>query len=47
MMCAGGFGVEYLIASMTLGAGFIYFAVRLLRSADRRWALRTYLYSLA
>ena len=32
---------------MTLGAGFIYFAVRLLRSADRRWALRTYLYSLA
>ena len=33
--CAGGFGVEYLIASMTLGAGFIYCAVRLLRSADR------------
>jgi protoheme IX farnesyltransferase len=45
--CAGGFNVEYLIASMTLGAGFIYCAVRLLRSADRRWALRTYLYSLA
>ena len=45
--CAGGFGVEYLVASMTLGAGFIYCAVRLLRSADRRWALRTYLYSLA
>ncbi|HET7486033.1 MAG TPA: heme o synthase [Solirubrobacterales bacterium] len=45
--CAGGFGVEYLIASMTLGAGFIYCAVRLLRSADRRWALRTYLFSLA
>ena len=45
--CAGGFGVEYLIASMTLGAGFIYCAVRLLRSRDRRWALRTYLYSLA
>jgi protoheme IX farnesyltransferase len=44
--CAGGFNVEYLIASMTLGAGFIYCAVRLLRSADRRWALRTYLYSL-
>ena len=33
--CAGGFGVEYLVASMTLGAGFIYCAVRLLRSADR------------
>ena len=45
--CAGGFGVEYLVVSMTLGAGFIYCAVRLLRSADRRWALRTYLYSLA
>jgi protoheme IX farnesyltransferase len=45
--CAGGFGVEYLAASMTLGAGFIYCAVRLLRSADRRWALRTYLFSLA
>jgi protoheme IX farnesyltransferase len=45
--CAGGFGLEYLVASMTLGAGFIYCAVRLLRSADRRWALRTYLFSLA
>ena len=32
---------------MTLGAAFIYCAVRLLRSADRRWALRTYLFSLA
>jgi heme o synthase len=45
--CAGGFGVEYLAASMALGAGFIYCAVRLLRSANRRWALRTYLFSLA
>jgi protoheme IX farnesyltransferase len=45
--CAGGFGIEYLIASMTLGGAFIYCAVRLLRSADRRWALRTYLFSLA
>jgi protoheme IX farnesyltransferase len=45
--CAGGFGAGYLVASMTLGAGFIYCAVRLLRSADRSWALRTYLYSLA
>jgi protoheme IX farnesyltransferase len=45
--CAGGFGIEYLIASMSLGATFVYFAVRLLRSADRRWALRTYLFSLA
>jgi protoheme IX farnesyltransferase len=45
--CAGGFNVEYLFASVGLGAGFIYFAVRLLRAADRRWALRTYLFSLA
>ncbi len=45
--CAGGFGITYLVGSMTLGAGFIYCAVRLLRSADRRWALRTYLFSLA
>jgi len=45
--CAGGFGAAYLVASMTLGAGFIYCAVRLLRAADRAWALRTYLFSLA
>ena len=44
--CAGAFGVAYLAASMILGATFIYCAARLLRSADRRWALRTYLYSL-
>jgi protoheme IX farnesyltransferase len=45
--CAGAFNAIYLVVSMTLGAGFIYCAVRLLRTADRRWALRTYLYSLA
>ncbi|MBW8058770.1 MAG: protoheme IX farnesyltransferase [Solirubrobacterales bacterium] len=45
--CAGGFGVTYLAASMVLGGGFVYCAVRLLRSADHRWALRTYLFSLA
>src|SRR3954451_3226602 len=45
--CAGGLGVAYLIPSMLLGAAFIYFSVRLLRSRDRRWALKTYLYSLA
>ena len=33
--CAGGLGVAYLVPSMPLGAGFIYFSVRLLRSADR------------
>ena len=45
--CAGGLGVAYLIPSMLLGAAFIGFAVKLLRSKDRRWALRTYLFSLA
>lgn len=45
--CAGGLGVAYLVPSMALGAVFIYFSYRLLRSADRRWALRTYLFSLA
>ncbi|HET7418493.1 MAG TPA: heme o synthase [Solirubrobacterales bacterium] len=45
--CAGGLGVSYLIPSMTLGAAFIYFSTRLYRGRDRRWALRTYLFSLA
>ena len=45
--CAGGLGVAYLVPSMLLGAGFIYFSARLFRGRDRRWALRTYLYSLA
>ncbi len=45
--CAGGLGIAYLVPSMLLGAVFIYFSTRLLRSADRRWALRTYLFSLA
>ena len=45
--CAGGLGVAYLVPSMLLGAGFIYFSARLFRTRDRRWALRTYLYSLA
>jgi heme o synthase len=45
--CAGAFGVEYLVVSMSLGGAFIYCSVRLLRSGDRRWALRTYLFSLA
>jgi protoheme IX farnesyltransferase len=45
--CAGGLGVAYLVPSMLLGGGFIFFAVKLLREADRRWALRTYLFSLA
>jgi len=45
--CAGGFGVIYLVASMTLGLGFVYGAVRLYRRADRRAALTLYLFSLA
>jgi protoheme IX farnesyltransferase len=45
--CAGGLGIAYLIPSMLLGAAFIYFATKLLRTADRTWALRTYLFSLA
>ncbi|HEU5062110.1 MAG TPA: heme o synthase [Solirubrobacterales bacterium] len=45
--CAGGLGVAYVVPSILLGAAFIYCAARLLRTADRRWALRTYLYSLA
>jgi protoheme IX farnesyltransferase len=45
--CAGGFGAIYLVASLVLGLGFIAGAVRLQRRADRRSALRLYLYSLA
>jgi heme o synthase len=45
--CAGAFGATYLVASVLLGAGFIYGAVRLLRRPERRNALRLYLYSLA
>jgi protoheme IX farnesyltransferase len=44
--CAGGFGVIYLLASLALGIGFIAGAVRLYRRADRRSALRLYLFSL-
>ncbi len=45
--CAGGFGGVYLAASLLLGLGFIAGAVRLYRRADRRSALRLYLFSLA
>jgi heme o synthase len=45
--CAGEFGGIYLVASMTLGWAFIGGAVRLYRRADRRAALRLYLFSLA
>jgi heme o synthase len=45
--CAGGLGAIYLGASVALGAAFVYGAYRLLRRADRRTALRLYLFSLA
>jgi protoheme IX farnesyltransferase len=45
--CAGEFGVFYLIASMVLGFAFVGVAGLLYRRADRRTALRLYLFSLA
>ena len=45
--CAGGFGALYLAASLVLGLTFIAGAARLYRRADRRSALRLYLFSLA
>ncbi len=45
--CAGGFGAIYLVSSIVLGGVFIAGAVVLYRRADRRSALRLYLYSLA
>ena len=45
--CAGAFGLVYLAGSVVLGAAFILGAIRLMRRADRRSALRLYLFSLA
>src|ERR1700749_1412754 len=45
--CAGAFGSAYLIGSISLGLAFIAGAVLLYRRADRRSALRLYLFSLA
>jgi len=45
--CAGEFGVAYLIGSVVLGLAFVAGAVLLYRRADRRTALRLYLFSLA
>jgi heme o synthase len=44
--CAGGFGAIYLVASLALGGAFIAGAVLLYRRADRRSALKLYLFSL-
>jgi len=43
----GFFGAIYAVAAVALGGTFLTLAVRLQRRADRRSALRTYLYSLA
>ena len=43
----GFFGAIYATAAVALGAAFLVLAVRLQRRADRRSALRTYLFSLA
>jgi protoheme IX farnesyltransferase len=43
----GFFGVIYAAAALLLGAAFVSLALRLQRMADRRSALRTYLFSLA
>jgi protoheme IX farnesyltransferase len=45
--CAGGFRAFYLAASIPLGLAFVAGAVWLYRRADRRTALRLYLFSLA
>jgi heme o synthase len=45
--CAGEFGGLYLVASVVLGCTFIGGSVLLYRRADRRTALRLYLFSLA
>jgi protoheme IX farnesyltransferase len=43
---AGGFGIIYLVSSLALNGVFIGFAYRLTRRADRKSALRLYLFSL-
>ncbi|HWC27742.1 MAG TPA: heme o synthase [Solirubrobacteraceae bacterium] len=45
--CAGGLGAVYLVSSLVLGGLFIAAALLLYRRADRRSALRVYLFSLA
>jgi protoheme IX farnesyltransferase len=44
--CVGAFGGIYLVGSMALGLAFIAGAVLLYRRADRRAALRLYLFSM-
>jgi len=42
----GFFGVIYAVFAAGLGAAFITLSIRLQRAADRKSALRTYLFSL-
>ena len=44
--CAGAFGGIYLVGSIVLGLTFVAGTVILYRRADRRWALRLYLFSM-
>jgi len=44
--CAGAFGGIYLVCSIVLGLAFVAGAVMLYRRADRRTALRLYLFSM-
>jgi heme o synthase len=44
--CAGAFGVTYLVASVLLGAAFIFGSWHLMRHPGKRSALRLYLFSL-
>ncbi len=44
--CAGAFGVTYLVASVLLGAAFIFGSWHLTRNPSKRSALRLYLFSL-
>jgi protoheme IX farnesyltransferase len=43
----GFFGAIYAVVALGLGAAFLVLALRLQRRADRRSALRVYLFSLA
>jgi heme o synthase len=45
--CAGEFGGIYLVSSIVLGLAFVTGSVLLFRRADRRTALRLYLFSMA
>jgi protoheme IX farnesyltransferase len=45
--CAGAFGGVYLVCSIVLGLAFVAGSVMLYRRADRRTALRLYLFSMA